>query len=217
MPQMKICSRCSIQKTQDMFSKKNARCKACISDINKANYRKNIEANRERTRQWRLKNPDKQNDLARRRKESGKKDADYKRWRERNIDSCRKRRKLDYAKNREREISGMRAWKRENADKIREYMLEYWKTDSFKARNRANATFRNKIRKIATPSWADLKAIRAIYLECARISRETGIPHEVDHIVPITSPYVCGLHCEANLRIITKEENRKKKNSFSPG
>lgn len=38
-------------------------------------------------------------------------------------------------------------------------------------------------------------------------TEETGIPHEVDHIDPICNG---GAHCCKNLRVITKEENRKK-------
>jgi hypothetical protein len=64
----------------------------------------------------------------------------------------------------------------------------------------------------ATPAWADLTAIRAIYLEAVRLTQETGIPHAVDHYYPLISPLVCGLHVEHNLRVITRSENSRKKN-----
>lgn len=60
--------------------------------------------------------------------------------------------------------------------------------------------------------WADLDAIRAIYAEAARLTAETGIRHEVDHYYPLQGEIVCGLHCEANLQILTKAENIRKKN-----
>lgn len=50
------------------------------------------------------------------------------------------------------------------------------------------------------------------YAEALRLTRETGIRHEVDHIYPLQSDVVCGLHCEANLRVITKFQNQSKKN-----
>lgn len=68
----------------------------------------------------------------------------------------------------------------------------------------------------ALPAWANLAAIKSIYEEAARRSRETGIKHEVDHIIPIQSPVVCGLHWEANMQILTKAENRRKSNGFTP-
>lgn len=49
--------------------------------------------------------------------------------------------------------------------------------------------------------------IRAIYEECRRITRETNIPHEVDHIIPISRG---GLHHPDNLRIITARANASK-------
>lgn len=67
-------------------------------------------------------------------------------------------------------------------------------------------------KKSATPAWADHGAIRAIYAEAARLTEETGIRHEVDHFYPLQGDLVCGLHCEANLQILTKVENIRKLN-----
>lgn len=64
----------------------------------------------------------------------------------------------------------------------------------------------------ALPSWADVDAIRAIYRQAAAVSLATGIPHSVDHIVPLRGADVCGLHVEFNLRIITRSENSAKCN-----
>lgn len=65
----------------------------------------------------------------------------------------------------------------------------------------------------ALPVWADLEKINQIYEE-ARVKSESGIKYEVDHIVPLQSELVCGLHVHYNLRVITKEENRKKRNKL---
>jgi hypothetical protein len=79
-------------------------------------------------------------------------------------------------------------------------------------RKRALVARRNAARLKATPLWADPNAIRAIYREADRLTRETGIKHEVDHIVPLRSPLVCGLHIGANLQVLTREANKKKSN-----
>lgn len=68
----------------------------------------------------------------------------------------------------------------------------------------------------ATPIWANSRAMQEFYNSSAALSMHTGEWYEVDHIVPIQSNYVCGLHCEANLRIIAKVENRSKSNRYWP-
>lgn len=64
----------------------------------------------------------------------------------------------------------------------------------------------------AMPPWADVEAIRAIYDEARRLTTETGIPHEVDHEIPLLGRGVTGLHVEWNLRVVTRTENRRKSN-----
>lgn len=69
--------------------------------------------------------------------------------------------------------------------------------------------------RCATPAWGNKKAIKAFYSEANRLTNETGILHEVDHIVPIQGRKVCGLHVEHNLQILPKVENVRKHASFS--
>lgn len=68
----------------------------------------------------------------------------------------------------------------------------------------------------AQPPWADVAAIRGIYNE-ARSLRRAGYDVEVDHIVPLIHPLVCGLHVRANLRIIDRRINAQKSNHTFPG
>ena len=64
--------------------------------------------------------------------------------------------------------------------------------------------------KKATPSWANLEEIKQFYVEAQHLTKETGIPHEVDHIIPIKGKLVSGLHVPANLQILTEKENQTK-------
>lgn len=92
------------------------------------------------------------------------------------------------------------------------------KTAEWVKRNIARVTAKTTLRRLkvagATPPWADVAAIRAFYLDANRLSRETGVPHEVDHIVPIKGEYVCGLHVHWNLQVLTRAENRSKANKL---
>jgi hypothetical protein len=73
---------------------------------------------------------------------------------------------------------------------------------------------RNDLLKIVTPLWANKDDIKQIYEEAKRLTIETGIKHQVDHIIPLKHSLVCGLHVKENLRVITQEENYKKTNKF---
>lgn len=85
-------------------------------------------------------------------------------------------------------------------------------------RHLAEGAARGAMRRVrireASFDCVDPDAIKAIYLECARITNETGIPHQVDHIVPLKGKIVSGLHVPWNLQIIPARENRKKSNNF---
>ena len=73
-----------------------------------------------------------------------------------------------------------------------------------------NTEQRNK----ATPSWYEKKEIDALYKKAHRLTVETGIPHQVDHIVPLQHDKICGLHCFSNLQILTETNNKRKSNTF---
>lgn len=64
--------------------------------------------------------------------------------------------------------------------------------------------------KSATPAWGDKAKMRVVY----RKARELGF--EVDHIVPLKHPLVCGLHVWHNLQLLARTENRRKNNRFWP-
>ena len=69
----------------------------------------------------------------------------------------------------------------------------------------------------ATPKWLTkehLLEIQNIYIEAIRLTKETGIKHEVDHIVPLLGKLVRGLHVPWNLQILTKSENCRKSNKL---
>ena len=71
-------------------------------------------------------------------------------------------------------------------------------------------------RNMRMPPWASGAAIRAIYAEAKRLSKETGVPHHVDHVIPLQGEYVTGLHVETNLQILSASANLAKRNRFTP-
>lgn len=73
---------------------------------------------------------------------------------------------------------------------------------------------RAALRLKATPPWADLSTIAALYDTALRMTAETGVRWEVDHVIPLQSTIVCGLHVETNLQLLTKSDNARKHNRF---
>jgi len=86
--------------------------------------------------------------------------------------------------------------------------------DKKKAEWSAYIVERRKKRDKSMPPWADKHAIKAMYINARQLTAETGVKHEVDHIIPSNHELVCGLHVETNLQILTESENINKSNKF---
>lgn len=90
-----------------------------------------------------------------------------------------------------------------------------WKASNRGAVNASTASrFAAKMRAI--PPWANRFLVDEAYDLASRRTCATGISWHVDHIVPLRSPEVCGLHVEHNLRVIPGVENMRKNNKSWP-
>jgi head-tail adaptor len=89
---------------------------------------------------------------------------------------------------------------------------------NYYARNKAKwANYRTELKvckEQATTKWSNKKSIEAIYAMARFLTAVVGIRYHVDHLVPLRSNLVCGLHTENNLSIIRANENLKKGNRY---
>ena len=117
----------------------------------------------------------------------------------------------------------------------KEYMKEYVQDNKsmvqkrYYEKNRDKELLRSKIKRLnnksyynkkcaerraaktkTIPKWSESKKIIKLY----EMAKKYGF--EVDHIVPIVSDLVCGLHCWHNLQLLNREENAKKSNKSWP-
>jgi hypothetical protein len=111
-------------------------------------------------------------------------------------------------KNKDRHSELTRSWYERNKDQHLANSKEWYALNTY--RKLATVTAREKRCKQATPIWADKKAIIALYEKAKHMTLETGIQHDVDHIVPLKGKTVSGLHIPANLRVIPSAENKRK-------
>lgn len=102
------------------------------------------------------------------------------------------------------------SWSRKNSQRKAAAFKKWAQQNQFYLSEQTRRRYARKLN--ATPIWADKAAMRAVYKEARRLTIETGIPHEVDHIYPLKSDVMCGLHVPANLQVLTKSQNSAKKN-----
>ena len=142
-----------------------------------------------------------------------------------NKDEAIKRHKDWRDKNREHVRMKSREWKYKNKEKIREWDRDYMKNRGGRERRRVyervyyaknrekmiaiSCAYDSRVRN-ARPSWQEQKEINEYYKD----AKSKGL--EVDHIVPINSDLVCGLHCVDNFQMLTREENASKGNRHWP-
>lgn len=82
---------------------------------------------------------------------------------------------------------------------------------------RADTKARRRKHREATPPWLSRKQkseVRQLYKIAITMTQTTGEQYVVDHIWPLRSETVCGLHVPWNLRVVTQTENLKKSNSL---
>lgn len=192
---MKVCATCKVEKPKDEFHRKAdafdgcyPHCKACRK-INDARYR---IANVEKLLAY---------------------DRERNKTPERKV-AMQKRNKRAYEVSKTEWDAYARQYAREHPEQVRATKRAY------KQRNPAKtlaATRMRQARKLnATPVWANQFFMEEAY-DLARLRTEaTGFEWQVDHVVPLQSKKVCGLHNEFNLQVIPAKQNQIKGNRQWP-
>lgn len=202
---MKVCINCKQEKSKTEFNPHISTkdhltqwCKMCISLYNKVYRENNKEKIKQINAQYHIDNKEKIRERT-------------KHW---NEDNPEKKKALDQEYYLRTKVQQMKRYRERYTneglgDIVRARSLQWRKNNPGKVA--AQLAKRRAAKKKATPPWVEFAQIEQLYVEAANITKETGVEHEVDHIIAFECKTACGLHCLANLRIITAEENNRKK------
>jgi hypothetical protein len=194
---MRVCTKCGESKPHDAFhvnKKKNAlyrHCIQCHRSMVRDAYLRNWEVRRAQIRAYAKARPD----ILRKSTAA---------WRARNPERVREYEE----KNRARKREYHRKWYAANLEDKRTKNRQWSKKNPSK--HLALCAKRRAQELQALARWADMKAIEAIYARAKQMTLETGVKHDVDHVIPLQGKTVCGLHVETNLQILVAAENRSK-------
>jgi len=144
-------------------------------------------------------------------------------------DSIFKAKELEYkkeyrARTVEQRTQYMKEWHSKNAEQQIVYRAKYRKNNptyfkDYAQKNKHLVNARTRQRQAAklkrTPSWltdVDFERMQTQYQLAVLLTKVTGSPWEVDHIIPLQGKLASGLHVPSNLQVIPMKQNRVKSN-----
>ena len=193
---LRKCPDCTIDKPESDFGRLSPRCRSCA----KIRTRHKLKEAKAR---YRTAHPDAQGESNRKfyAKNKQRQKARAQAWREQN------RERVAAVSKASRQTPEWQEWRRNYRPTVRKREL---------AQQRARYAANPEPYLAVARAWKkthpeDLVRYSAEYYR-AHVTRQTGIPHEVDHIYPLRGKNSCGLHVEANLQVVPSTVNRRKKN-----
>ena len=122
-----------------------------------------------------------------------------------------------YAEKRSECLAQMSVYYQSQKEKKQKYGREHYAKN--KALYLSNVSERKEHIKRATPIWFDEAhrfAIREAYKLASEREQTTGIPWDIDHVIPLRGKLVCGLHVMENIAVIPRKENNAKRAKYVP-
>jgi hypothetical protein len=116
--------------------------------------------------------------------------------------------------NAEKHRGWIKAWEAKNKDKVKAAQRKWYlaNKDTVKAKTRARQA---KLLQ-RTPVWLTpihKERMENQYKLASLLSKITGTPWEVDHVLPLQGKFVSGFHVPNNLQVIMRKANRSKHNT----
>ena len=128
-------------------------------------------------------------------------------------DNERKTKALWNAANAEKHRCWIKAWEAKNQDKIKAAQRKWYLANKDKVKAKVRARQASQLQR--TPCWITpihKERMENQYKLATLLSKVTGSPWEVDHILPLQGKTISGLHVPSNLQVIPRSTNRSKHN-----
>jgi hypothetical protein len=208
---MPACRVCHQEKEQPLFKRKGSTyeriCKECDSRRASLWQKQNPERARAKYKKWVAENAERNRVITQ------KALRKYKARHPERVKEARAKYRAS-EKGRAKELAYGRAYRDAMREEMTQKKLAWMRAN----KERVNATTRKRYatKMNATPAWANEFFIGEAYELAVRRSRLFGVEWNVDHIVPLKSTRVCGLHVEHNLQVIPRMENIRKGNRLWP-
>lgn len=116
--------------------------------------------------------------------------------------------KQHYELNKEKRLAQTQSYYRINKDTYTSYK-QSWRNAN-RAKDRYASSKRRAAEKAAIPPWFESEKVAIVFEKAKAFCMQT------DHIVPLVSDKVCGLHCWANLQLLDAPLNQAKSNREWP-
>lgn len=212
---MKTCTKCGETKPLDQYPKhstcKGGRapvCRECKLIKKRAYYCANAAALKAKATEYQRNNRERTNAIARKHLANNRENINA-RARERNATDSAKTKAKQYRQDRSAHYAALAAAQRAKDPEAHRAQQREWARQNPDKTQARTAAYR-AARLNATPAWFEKSAIEWLYLDSATRAEA----HHVDHVLPLQGETVCGLHCLANLEIVTASENTSKQNRF---
>ena len=121
----------------------------------------------------------------------------------------------EYQRNKQKYLEKAAKWAANNPLKVKQF-IKNWAANNPDKAYQYVIDRRMKLKQ-RLPGWItqeEHEVMQSIYGIARQVNQETGVPHQVDHIIPLRGVNVSGLHVPSNLQILTAADNRAKTNTY---